>query len=125
MINFETLFFILIVHYIADFVFQTNDQALNKSTSSKYLAAHVFTYSLTWFFAASIFLFKDPIIGLSFACITYGIHFLTDFITSRIVKHFFDKKDFHNGFCVIGIDQILHYVQLFLTYEYLAQHFKV
>ena len=42
-------------------------------------------------------------------------HWVTDFLTSRIGKPFWDKGDFHNGFVVVGFDQVLHYIQLVAT----------
>jgi hypothetical protein len=111
---------IVLIHFLADFALQTNDQATNKSSSNKWLAYHVGVYSLVWFGAAHFFLFpEDPLLSLEFAAITFMFHFATDWITSRIGKPFWEKKDLHNGFTVVGFDQVLHYVQLVLTYEFL------
>jgi hypothetical protein len=49
------------------------------------------------------------------------MHFATDYVTSRIAKVFFDSGDYHNGFVVVGFDQILHYIQLFLSYMLLSK----
>jgi uncharacterized membrane protein len=54
-----------------------------------------------------------------FAPITFVFHTATDYFTSRQVKRLFAKQDYHNGFVWVGADQILHYVQLILTYIWL------
>jgi len=107
--------YIILIHFLADFALQTNDQAVKKSSSVKYLLFHVCTYSLVWFIATL------PILGwwaaTSFASITFICHGITDYFTSRINKKFFDKQDLHNGFVGIGFDQVLHYLQLWFTFK--------
>ena len=116
-----------ILHYVADFELQTNEMAINKSTSWKWLSIHVGVYSLCF---ALIF-------GPTFGVITFTTHFLTDAVTSRwTTKLWFVKKwaaewdklndvlerdwlrpgEFvasytetrHRFFCVIGLDQMIH-----------------
>lgn len=120
MLSLQTILVILLIHWIADFVLQTSWQAENKSSSNKALVSHTGMYSLFWL-AAGIWyvgLVDTKKIGelLLFVMITFVAHTLTDYFTSRQVKKFFAKKDYHNGFVVIGFDQILHYTQLFLTF---------
>jgi len=120
MISFSTLIFILLIHFLADFGLQTHDQATSKSTSIKWLTYHVGVYSIMWLFAA-FYYFGALDLALKFALITFFFHWVTDFVTSRIGKPFWDKQDFHNGFVVVGFDQVLHYVQLVLTLLILEQ----
>ena len=110
-----TIIFLLVIHFLADFALQTHEQASNKSTSNKWLFYHVGTYSLIWLLAmySYIDIFSEALI---FACITFVFHFATDYITSRLAKKFFDVKDYHNGFVVVGFDQLLHIIQLVYTY---------
>lgn len=111
----QTFGFILLIHFLADFALQTHEQATKKSTSVFHLHQHVMTYSLTWLF--SIWVWTTSIeSAIIFWLITYLAHFATDFITSRTSKKYFDEQDYHNGFVVIGADQVLHYVQLILTF---------
>jgi hypothetical protein len=116
--TFPILLFIMLIHWLADFCLQTDEQAQKKSVDPKWLFYHVLTYTLVWLLA-SYYLFGDDRC-LIFAGVTFVAHFATDSITSRIGKTFWDKKDFHNGFNVVGFDQILHHSQLFLTYMWLA-----
>jgi len=128
-------FIIISVHYIADFVFQAEEWATNKSTSNKALLNHVATYTTFWVFG-SLILFGIYSPGhtiewyvahsMIFAAITFVVHFSTDYITSRIVKRRFESKHFGSpipnfgAFSIIGFDQVLHYAQLFLTFYWLS-----
>ena len=106
-----TVIFLLLIHFLADFGLQTHEQAINKSTSNLWLFYHVGTYSLVWLIA--MYTFSNLFIeSLAFAIITFIFHFGTDYVTSRLAKKFFDDKDFHNGFVVVGFDQLLHAIQL-------------
>jgi len=118
------IIYILLVHYLGDFPLQTQEQALEKSTNDKMLFYHTGTYSLIWWIAASI-LFNNIFFAFVFALITFSAHSVTDAITSRIGKIFWDKKDTHNGFVVVGFDQILHYLQLYYTYKLIIYWFNV
>lgn len=118
MINFtiDSLFFyILIFHYLADFVLQTHDQAVNKGEGhmiwNKYLFNHVGTYSLIWLFGFYI-IFNNWIISLMLSIINFILHYIIDWITSRIGKPYWKNNDYHNGFAIVGFDQILHYTCL-------------
>lgn len=100
-----TLLVILLTHFLADFCFQTHEQAINKSSSNQALAEHVFTYAFVF---ALVF-------GFKFAAITAVLHFITDWNTSRVTKHLYTAGDTHMFFVVVGFDQVLHYVQLCAT----------
>lgn len=106
----------LLGHFFADFCLQTHDQATMKSKSIKWLIYHTGVYSLCWL------LMMIGLLGwkaFAFAGITFVIHTITDYCTSRIGRPFWDKNDYHNGFVVIGFDQVLHYIQLYLTFKLL------
>lgn len=115
----------LIVHWLADYVFQTHEMAMNKSSSNRWLVTHTLVYSGIWSVAIFIYIIYAPKVEFpmwrftGFVLITFVAHTVTDYITSREVKKYFDKDDYHNGFVVIGIDQVLHYVQLLLTFYFI------
>lgn len=124
-----TIFTILFIHWVADFIVQTHWQAQNKSKNNIALLYHISTYTLTWFVAFlgySVYLYTqlvdvDGFLGfdsniLWFFPITFVAHFITDWVTSRITSYYYRKGDFHNFFVVVGFDQLLHYAQLFITY---------
>ena len=107
-INLFDLFLILFLHWVADFILQTDWQAKNKSSNNVALLAHTSVYSVVWL-----------AFGIKFTLITLVAHTITDYITSRITKRLWENKDVHNFFVVVGFDQLLHYTQLILTYYYL------
>lgn len=119
---------LLILHWIADFILQDEEWAVNKSHDMEALISHTLIYS--WFFliVGWILLFPPLHLPLSyigvilFVLATFITHTITDYFTSRVVSERF--KNNHLGsdipnfgaFTIIGADQILHYIQLFTTY---------
>lgn len=120
MIDNVNLFYILLIHFLADFCLQTPEQARLKSTDVNQLNNHVLTYSFAWLLA-SYTLLGTWLLAFAFFGITYVAHFITDYATSRIGKPYWESKDYHTGFVVVGADQVLHYIQLILTYQFLSQ----
>jgi hypothetical protein len=121
---FAYVLFFLFVHWIADFVLQSDKMALNKSTSNYWLGLHVTVYSLaTIVLWAGLFLLTG--LHVSFiqyveACLALFImHFITDYITSRITGKYYRAKKNHEFFVTIGFDQWLHYVQIFTVFNYI------
>ena len=135
-----TIAFVLItIHYIADFMFQTENQALGKSKNIIYLLKHTLTYTAVFFIAFSLWCTFQNHIGhiapsdigwtlkiFLFFPIIFVTHTIIDYFTSKIVSRKFEKKEFYTGlpnlgaFSIIGLDQLLHYTTLFLTYYILT-----
>jgi hypothetical protein len=119
---------LLTLHFIGDFPLQNDWMALGKSKSWKPLLTHVLVYSACFL----------PF-GLAFASLTFLLHLITDFYTSRLTsslwfidlvdisasnfKHKYfanvDSNKRHNFFVAIGLDQLIHVWCLALTYAYL------
>lgn len=124
------IFFILIIHWIADFILQTSYEAENKSKNFKALLSHTFTYSTCWFiilFPLGIYRPNETtewyvVSCFTFIVITFILHTITDYYTSRLNSKLWASKQVHNFFVSIGGDQILHYVQLFLTYYFITKY---
>ncbi len=125
--NIIEIIVILLVHWVADFIFQTDYQAKNKSKSFKALTDHTKTYSFIWFVFGVII--TNPfytILGVEnwykvwiFVFITFVVHTITDYFTSKLNSKLWASGQTHNFFASIGFDQITHYIQLFLTYGFL------
>ena len=131
-----TAFILIVIHTIADFLFQTEDMALGKSKNIWKLLKHTVVYTIVFYlffvfwYAINHQTLSEMNLTISvlwFFPITFICHTITDYITSRITSRLFEKKIYYTGipnfgaFAIIGIDQVLHYAQLFLTYYYLTQ----
>lgn len=116
----KIFFLILVVHFISDFIVQTDWQAKNKSSNWSALGYHVLTYSLT-VSVLSIPVLTEVWQFFALYTITGVCHFITDAITSRVVKKYFEAGNTRNGFIVIGLDQMFHYIQLILTFNFILQ----
>lgn len=133
-------FILIVIHYIADFMFQTEEMALGKSKSFLILLKHTFVYTGI-FYIAFVFwivingeflgynIFKDVTITdkiILFFPITFLCHTVIDYVSSKITARKFEKKEFYTGipnmgaFSIIGLDQVFHYGTLFLTYYFLT-----
>lgn len=131
-----TFLYIILIHWIADFVFQSRQMGENKSKSNYWLTMHVLTYSFITTICWSLLLFIDP---SQFPVIDYnllnrfelslififGMHWVTDYITSRVTGKFAVEKRWYGFFTTIGFDQVLHYAQLFLTYKYILTNTNI
>ena len=112
------IFSIIVIHWFADFVLQTHWQATNESKDNGALTMHVLSYSIVWLLTANIYsiLTGHYYVLALFPIITFICHWVTDYFTSRLNSKLWVKGDIHNFFVSVGFDQVLHYVQLFLTF---------
>lgn len=122
-IDFYTLFLILILHFIGDFILQSDKQSKLKSTDNKQLACHVLTYTIT-FFSFMWLVSRSFKFAFIFSVITFVLHFITDYFTSKVVKKLYDKDEIHDMFVVIGLDQLIHYITLIITWAFVLKNLK-
>lgn len=104
---------LLATHWVGDFILQTNFQASNKSKRLDALSLHVATYTVT-LFAAAIILFGITA-AVIFAAINGALHFVTDYITSRVSSKLWAEQNLHHFFVMIGFDQLIHQATLAST----------
>lgn len=125
MLSLIEVFSIIIIHWFADFVLQTDKQAKGKSKNWGDLLTHTFTYSSVWIFASCLLIgYANKtqttqwyvIHSFLFSLTTFITHTITDYYTSRLNSKLWAKGDVHNFFVSVGFDQVLHYIQLFTTY---------
>ena len=102
------IIYLMFLHWLFDFKFQSHKMATNKSKSVEWLSLHCSVYALL-----ALFLFKP----IQDTCMIYLMlltsHLYIDGISSKITSWLFKKNEYHYFFCVIGLDQILHYMVLF------------
>ncbi len=119
------LLIVIFIHWIADFILQSDWQAKNKSTNNMALTSHVLNYTLVWVFALILYIIyygfeiQFSYWLLLFPVITFVCHWIQDYITSRINTRLYKANKIHEFFVCIGFDQFLHYIQLFLTLYFL------
>ena len=116
--------YFLLVHWLSDFVLQTEHMALRKSTSNYYLGMHVTVYTLTTILAWLLYflvvgIHVTPLKYLEAGVAIFAMHFLTDYITSRITGKYYKAQKNHEFFVTIGFDAFLHYCQLFLVFNFI------
>ena len=97
------------VHFVADFLAQTDKMAQNKSTSMKWLSIHIAVYSI----------FFLPF-GVWFAIANGLAHMMTDYFTSRWTSYLWKKEERHWFFVVIGLDQAIHLSCIVLLFQWLV-----
>jgi hypothetical protein len=131
---------IIFIHWVADFIFQAEEWAVNKSKCFSALVKHTTMYSFIWLLVMVGFSVwgnhfggpKMEELGWSewmilFPVITFVFHTITDYFTSKIVSRKFANNEYGSpipnlgAFTVIGFDQVLHYIQLFGTYYLLTK----
>jgi len=122
MISINTVIFILAIHWFADFVMQTDKQAKGKSRQWKWLLSHTATYSLFWFIPILIIFNLNVLSAIYFVLITFVIHTAQDYVTSRINSRLHQQNKIHEFFVSVGFDQLLHFIQLLLTYNILHEN---
>lgn len=92
------------LHFLSDFILQSDKMAINKSSSLRWLSIHIAVYSAPFLY-----------FGWRFAIANAIAHFATDFFSSRATSYLWKKEKRHWFFVVIGLDQALHLTALFLT----------
>ena len=104
MIN--TIILLLTMHWVSDFILQSDQMAKNKSSSLKWLAIHVAVYIIPFF-----------LFGWVFALVNGVLHFAIDFFTSKLNKYLWDRQRVHWFFVGVGFDQLLHAICLLVTFD--------
>jgi hypothetical protein len=114
--NVAVFIWLMFVHFIADWVFQTHDQATNKTKNWKYLLSHCLVY--TAFFIIPFFIFK---INLLWLIAIFLVHVILDkrsflvWIMKNIKKITLENVPEHLYYLlIITIDQIFHLLLLWI-----------
>ena len=112
--------YILIVwlHFLGDFILQSDRMALNKSKSNYWLTQHAFAYIAPFLPLCRVY---GGTGGMSyFLAVNVAAHWLVDWVTSRITAKLWAAGQRHWFFTCIGFDQAIHMTVLFLTFNWLV-----
>lgn len=112
------IFIILFSHFVADFVMQSDEVALKKSTSLKALWIHVTNYLLGTsiiFIAinAGGFIVMPVTTMIFILCMNAAWHLVIDAFSSKLTTYFWKKEKRHWFFVTIGADQMIHLLIFF------------
>src|SRR6478752_112267 len=105
---------LLTIHWLADFVLQTDWQAQNKSKRWDALTLHVCTYIVP-FAAWALWAYGNTPAVLQFLALSFVLHFITDALTSRVNSRLWAAKQVHYFFVSVGFDQLIHFYSLTLA----------
>jgi len=103
---------IIWVHFIADFVLQSDRMAINKSSDNLWLSIHSLCYGLP--FLALFFIF-----GIKFIVFNIVAHFIIDWITSKGTSKLWKENKRHWFFVLIGLDQAIHLTILITSFYHI------
>jgi hypothetical protein len=107
---------LLAIHWLADFVLQSQWMSVNKSKRLDALASHVATYTATLLVGSALVFGVHEIVSLALFVGANGIlHFFTDFVTSRITSRLWQQQREHLFFVAVGFDQLIHQITLVAT----------
>lgn len=120
---FYSFLWLLVVHFVADFMLQSDWMAQNKSKNWSALSIHILVYTMVLQVACIPLLWASfPFDKLRYYALINGVlHFATDAITSRINKRLWEAKEVHWFFVGVGADQLIHQFTLALTLMWLVQ----
>jgi len=122
MIDLRVVITILFVHWVADFIMQTDDMARNKSKCNIWLSKHILSYSIVMLLTWLLLYYFSLKQLLPWIVINGLLHFIIDYVTSRVTSYLWVEKEVHNFFVVIGLDQMLHVICLLTTFVYLVKN---
>jgi uncharacterized membrane protein len=113
------IYLVLFAHFVADFIFQKDEDAKNKSKSFKHLLSHILDYDLAFTVILSLgmlLLGKFSLLAIvNYTLLNSAIHLVVDYFTSKASAYYWSKQEAHNFFVVVGFDQFLHAVTLVAT----------
>jgi hypothetical protein len=115
------LLFVLVAHWYGDFLLQSDWMARNKSRDVGVLFLHVLTYTsaITVTAVCLFIVFSGPLqVAIAWGVWNGVAHGIVDFFTSRASARYFSAGDNHNGFVVVGFDQLAHQFCLVISLFY-------
>jgi hypothetical protein len=112
---------LLFIHWVGDYLFQSNEMAAKKFQSYRWLTFHVLVYSVV-LLAGVLLLIPFNVVPIdripAFVGLNAALHWATDFMTSRLANRVADTPSLF--YPIVGFDQFLHSVALLSTLNWLG-----
>jgi len=116
---------VIIGHWLADYIFQTNESIVDKGKDFVNVIHHVSQYT-TVMTALMVILIAFGVITtqswffiINFWIFTFAFHLLVDYFSSKLTLRIKTEEFKFGYFSIISTDQMVHIVSLFLTISYL------
>jgi hypothetical protein len=109
--------YLLFLHFVGDFIFQTSWMATNKGKKITALLVHILAYSLVLAAGSALFLTKSSWdLWATYVGVNAALHLFTDAITSQFTRRYKEAGDDKAFFAAIGFDQFIHGASLIGTF---------
>lgn len=106
-INIVTILTLVWLHFLGDFILQTDQMAMEKSSDWRMLTIHAGVYSIGFI----------VVFGHTYGIVNLVLHWCIDGISSRITSKLWKSKRCNAFFTTIGADQAIHMSCLMITYH--------
>lgn len=125
MTTYLILSYLMLLHFIGDFLLQSREMGTKKSEELRWLIAHVGTYGSVLFIGAVPIISHVVFLPVTFFLIVIGVHAVQDWFIWRVYKLSVVKRGFGSSFeywkdkwfyTTIGFDQLLHVITIILAY---------
>lgn len=97
--------YLMFLHWMADFVMQSDEMAQKKAVEWEWLFAHCSVYYVVFAIGT-----LNPVYGVVLGL----IHYPVDFITSRKNRDLWSRGETHWFFVNVGFDQFIHLLTIVL-----------
>lgn len=122
MLNTNHLFYLLLLHFVADFICQSNMSITHRGKDFGWLLVHIVGYVLTFFagmMLGVLFLGFSAIMVFKLTLTILTVHSFVDFCLGKITSHFWEMKQHRWAFVIMGAEQIFHIILLICIFQLL------
>ena len=113
-------YYLILLHFIADFICQSNMSITARGKDFWWLLVHIVAYTLTLFSGMMLgVLFMGFSAGMTFKFVSLlaVIHFFADYILGKISSHLWETKRHRWAFVIMGAEQFIHIILLICIFQ--------
>lgn len=112
------------MHFIGDFICQTDEMVKGKSTNLNHLTNHIFVYGEVLTVMITLLLVVVSLMGywvpwykvIGYILINMFLHWVTDYFTSKMTAKLWTEKRVRDFFIIIGVEQLIHSFCLIISF---------